>query len=137
MAMQLSIALRNAILDGIETLIGAGAILMIRSGAKPANLAAADSGDVLATLELPADWMAAANAGSKTKSGTWEDLHGDMDGTAGHFRIYTDDPSGPVPHLQGSVSVTGAGGDMTLNSTAITTGKTITVTTFTINAGNA
>jgi hypothetical protein len=65
MALQYSVAVNNARLDAIETAIGATAILRIRSGAAPANCAAADSGTVLATLTLPADWMSAAAAGSK------------------------------------------------------------------------
>ena len=67
MAVQLSIAARNARLDAIETTIGASAVLKIRTGAQPATCATADSGTVLATINLPADWMAAASAGSKAK----------------------------------------------------------------------
>ena len=44
MPVQLSTAVRNARLDAIETAIGASAILRIRSGAVPANCAAADAG---------------------------------------------------------------------------------------------
>jgi hypothetical protein len=137
MAMKLSVAMRNAILDAMEELIGTNAVLRIRSGAAPANVAAEDSGDVLATLDLPDDWLALASGGTKGKSGTWQDLYGDMDGTAGHFRIYADDPSGGIPHLQGTITATGGGGDLTLNSTAITETKTITITSFSISAGNA
>ena len=57
MAIQLSVVVRNARLDAIETAIGASAILKVRTGAVPANCAAADSGTVLATVNLPADWM--------------------------------------------------------------------------------
>ena len=58
MTLQYSAAVRNAKLDAVETAIGASAILKIRSGAVPANCAAADAGTVLATkgkeVELPA-----------------------------------------------------------------------------------
>jgi len=60
--MQFSTAVRNAWLDVTESTIGASPILRIRSGAAPANCGAADTGTVLATLTLPADWMAAANS---------------------------------------------------------------------------
>ena len=48
MAIQLSTTVRNARLDTIESTIGTAPILTIRSGAAPANCAAANSGTVLA-----------------------------------------------------------------------------------------
>lgn len=99
---QLSVTARNELLDAIEAAIGAGAILKIRTGAAPANCAAADTGTVLATLTLPGDWMAAASGGSKTKSGTWQDATADAGGYAGHFRIYASD--GVTCHYQGAAS---------------------------------
>jgi hypothetical protein len=62
MALQLSVAVRNAMLDAIETAIGTSAVLKIRTGAAPASVATADSGTVLATLTLPSDWLAARQA---------------------------------------------------------------------------
>lgn len=113
--MQFSIAVRNAMLDAIEATIGASAILKIRSGAPPADCATADSGTVLATLNLPADWMAAASGGSKAKSGTWEDASGDASGTAGHYRVYAS--NGTTCGSQGLVSQSWAA------STAVTVGQ--------------
>ena len=69
MALQLSVAVRNALLDAIESTIGTSAVLKIRTGAPPASCATADAGTVLASLTLPSDWMAAASSGSKAKSG--------------------------------------------------------------------
>lgn len=135
MSVQLSTALRNARLDQIETTIGASAILRFRTGAPPANCAAADTGTVLATLNLPADWLAAAASGSKAKSGTWEDTSADATGTTGHFRIY--DSGDTTCHMQGTITVTGGGGDMTVDNTSVTAGETVTVTTFTLTDGNA
>ncbi len=130
-AFQFSDAARNAALDAVETTIGASPILEIRSGAAPANCAAADSGTVLATMTLPSDWMAAASGGSKAKSGTWQDTSADATGTAGHFRIK--DSGGTTCHIQGSVTATGGGGDMTLDNTSIASGQTVTINTFTIS----
>lgn len=135
MALQLSATVRNAMLDAIETAVGATAVLKIRSGTVPANCATADSGTVLATLTLPSDWMAAASSGSKSKSGTWEDASADATGTAAHFRIYASD--GTTVHAQGTVTVTGGGGDMTLDNTSITAGQVVTITSFSLTAGNA
>jgi hypothetical protein len=132
--MQFSEAVRNARADAVESTIGASAILKIRTGAKPANVAAADSGTVLATLNLPADWMAAAASGAKAMSGTWSDLNADAGGDAGHFRIYASD--GTTCHIQGSITLAGDGGDMILNALTVTAGNSFTVLTFTITEGN-
>src|SRR5262245_23096014 len=116
MAIQLSTTVRNARLDTIESTIGTSAILKIRSGAAPADCAAADAGTVLATLNLPSDWMNAASGGSKTKAaGAWTDATADASGTAAHFRIY--DSGGTVCHLQGTVGQ--GSGDLSLDNTTI------------------
>lgn len=135
MAIKLSVAVRNARLDAIETAIGVSAVLKIRTGAPPTNITDADSGTVLATLSLPSDWMAAASAGSKAKAGTWQDASGDAAGTAAHFRIYASD--GTTQHLQGTVTITGGGGDLTLDNTSIAVGQVVTITGFTLTDGNA
>jgi len=135
MAIQLSVAARNARLDAIETAAGATAILRIRTGAQPATCATADSGTILSAMTLPADYMAAASGGAKAKSGTWEDAAADAAGTAAHFRIY--DSAGTTCHLQGSVSATGGGGDLELNNVVLAVGQTVTITSFTLTDGNA
>jgi hypothetical protein len=135
MALQLSTAVRNARLDAIETTIGTDAVLKIRSGAAPANVATADSGTALATLTLPSDWLAAASGGSKAKSGTWADASADATGTAAHFRIYASD--GTTCHLQGTVTVTGGGGDLTVDNTSFASGQSFTISSFSLTDGNA
>lgn len=135
MAIQLSASVRNARLDAIESTIGVSAVLKIRSGAAPADVATADSGTVLATLTLPSDWMAAASGGTKAKSGTWQDASADATGTAAHFRIYASD--GTTAHLQGTVTATGGGGDLTLDNVSIASGQSVTITSFTLNEANA
>lgn len=135
MALQYSVAVRNARLDVVETTIGTSAVLKIRTGAAPASCATADSGTVLATLNLPSDWMAAASSGTKAKSGTWEDTSADNTGTAAHFRLYASD--GTTCHAQGTVTATGGGGDMTVDNTSFASGQAFTVTGFTLTAGNA
>jgi hypothetical protein len=134
MALKLSMAVKNARLDSIESTIGTAAVLKIRSGAAPAAITDADSGDVLASLTLPSDWLAAASNGTKAISGTWQDTSADADGTAGHFRIYASD--GTTQHIQGTVTATGAGGDMTLDNPVIAAGQSITITSFTLTDGN-
>ena len=135
MAVQLSVAVRNARLDAIETAIGVSAIMKIRTGAQPATVATADSGTVLATLALPADYLLAAASGVKSKSGTWEDLSADAAGTAAHFRIYATD--GTTAHLQGTVTATGGGGDMTVDNVVFAAAQAFTVTAFSLTDANA
>ena len=134
MSLQFSVAVRNAMLDAIETTIGVSAVLRLRTGAPPADCAAADSGTVVATATLPADWMAAAASGSKALLGTWQDISADNAGTVAHFRIY--ESSGVTAHQQGTVTMTGGGGDMTLDNPVVSAGQQVTVTTFTLTAAN-
>lgn len=135
MALQFSVAVRNARLDSVETTVGTSAVLQIRSGSVPANCAAANTGIVLATLNLPSDWMTAASAGSKTISGSWQDSAADATGIAGHFRIF--DTSVTTCHIQGTITISGGGGDMELDNTSIAVGQQVTVTSFTLTDGNA
>ena len=105
MAFQFSTAVRNAWLDQIETTTGTAPVLTIRTGTVPANCAAARSGTVLATLDLPSDWMLAASDGVKQLSGTWEDATADNAGTAGHFSV---DKAGTC-HIQGTITAPSLG----------------------------
>jgi hypothetical protein len=132
MALQYSVSVNNARLDSIETTIGTTPILTIRTGAAPANCAAANSGTVLATLTLPSDWMAAAASGVKSKSGTWQDASADATGTAAHYRIH--DSGGTVCHIQGTVGMSGT--DMIVDNSSFATGQQFTVTSFSLTAAN-
>lgn len=134
MAIQYSVAVRNAQLDAVESTISTTGVLKLFTGAAPANCAAANSGTELFSETLPLDWMAAAASGSKALSGTWQST-GLAAGTAAHFRLYASD--GTTCHIQGTVTATGGGGDMTLDNAVIAVGQTITISTFTIAAGNA
>jgi hypothetical protein len=133
MAFQFSVAARNAALDAIETAIGPAPLLVLMSGALPADCASADDGAVLATVSCPADWLAPADGGQKVQLGTWQDLSADAAGTAEHFRIL----QGQTCHVQGTVTVTNGGGDMTLDSVSLTAGLRVTITAFTLTAGGA
>ena len=135
MALQYSVTVRNAQLDAVETTVGTAPLLRIYSGSAPANCAAAASGTLLAEATLPSDWMEVASSGSKALSGTWQDASANATGTAGHWRLY--DSGGTTCHAQGTVTATGGGGDMTLDNTSIASAQSVTITSFTITAGNA
>jgi hypothetical protein len=123
-------ALRNAILDVIETTISTAPTLEIRTGAAPSATTDADSGTLLVTMTLPSDWAAGASGGSKAKSGTWSGT-GAASGTPGHFRLKD---SGGVVRIQGTSAV--GSGELSLDAT-VSLGGTVTVSTFTLTEGNA
>src|SRR5437868_1871812 len=100
MALQLSVAARNARLDQIETTGGTAVLFRIYSGSAPADCATAASGTKLVEITCPSDWMANAASGSKSKSGTWS-VAAVASGTAGYFRIY--DSGGTTCLMQGTV----------------------------------
>lgn len=134
MAYQLGVTTRNAMLDAIETAVGTSAKLQIWTGSMPANCAAASTGTKLVEMTLPSDWMANASGGSKALAGTWS-AAALAAGTAGYFRVV--DNSGATVHMQGTITATGGGGDMTLDNTSIASAQTVAVTSFTITAANA
>jgi hypothetical protein len=132
---QLSVAVRDGRNNSIENTIGVTPILRMRTGALPANCAAANSGTVVATLNLPSDWLATSAIGTIAKLGTWEDLSADAAGTIGHFRIHN--AGDTVCHAQGDVTITGGGGAMTVDNPVVEAGQKITVSSFAITDGNA
>lgn len=132
MALQYSTDLRNARLDAVETTIGTSPTLAMFTGSPPANTSAANSGTLIASMSLPSDWMAAASDGSKAMSGTWQDTSADDTGTIGYFRIFA---SGGTCHMQGTCANSGA--DMNLDNNSVNAGQQITITSFTLTAGNS
>lgn len=133
MTVQLSVECRNAANDAYETAIGASPILRIRTGAAPANTAAARTGTVLASATLPADFLTASAAGVKALNGVWGDNAADATGTAAHFEIMN--AAGTVCHMQGTVGVSAS--DMIVDSVAFVAGQAFSVTAFNLTAGGA
>lgn len=129
MAVQFSTDVRNAMLDSIESTVGTSAVLKIRTGSPPASCATADSGTVLVTYNLASDWAAAASGGSKALNSTPISTTASASGTAGHYRIYRS--NGTTCDEQGTITVTGGGGDMTVDNTSINNGQTVNITSFT------
>lgn len=132
MVLQLSPARRNSCITTLTSGLGSGT-LRIRTGLPPANTAAPRLGTILATVTLPVTPFAAASGGAAAISGTWEDLSADNSGTAGHFEIEVS----AVIEMQGTVTATGGGGDMTVNSVTFTATQPFTVTGGSITMGGA
>lgn len=131
MALQYGVTINNARLDAIETAIGATAKLLVYTGSMPANCAAAATGTLLATITLPADWMAAASGGVKAKSGTWSGV-ASATGTAGYCRIY--DNSVTVCGIQGLAGI--GTGEFQFDNTALASTQAVSINTFQLTAGN-
>ena len=132
MTLQYSSALRTNKVAQIQATIGSSGTLKIFSGAKPANCAASDPSGLLATITLPSTLLTSA-AGVASLSGTWS-VAASGAGTAASFRMY--DGSSNC-HVQGTVTLTGGAGDLTVDNTSIPVGQTVTVTSFTVTSGNA
>jgi hypothetical protein len=132
MTIQLSVAVRDGMLNAIETAIGTSAVVKLKTGAQPANCAAADTGTVVATFSLASDWAAAASSASKAFSSTpLQDASADNAGTLAHYRVYASD--GTTCHMQGTITATGGGGDMTVDNTSVTAGQQVNITAWTLN----
>lgn len=127
MAFQYSATLRNNQVGQLQTTVGATGSLKIFSGAEPANCAAADPTGLLVTITLPASFLT-SSGGVTTIAGTWS-ASASATGTAASFRIYDNTPA---CHIQGNVTT-----DLVLNNTSIASGQTVTVTQFSVTAGNA
>lgn len=131
MAIQFGTAVRNARVNAIEATVGTSPKLQIRSGAQPANCAAADSGVLLAELTLPIDWENAGSGGAVTLNGTWTGSC-TTPGTAAHFRLK--DSAGAICHMQGSVGF--LSGDLSLDDNTLDLDQIVTITGFTITDAN-
>lgn len=134
MALGYATALRNAQLDQITTRMDGGtgaALLRIYDGSRPATGGTATT--LLAELTLTDPSAAAASGGVLTLSSIAQDASANATGTATWFRIVQSD--GTTHVMDGSVGTSGS--DLNLNSTSITSGGTVSVTSFTITAGNA
>lgn len=133
MALSYSTAIRNAQLDAITTAVGTTVKLRIYSGTRPANVAAAITGTLLAELTCNATFAPSASGGVLTLNSITSDSSADNTGTATHFRLWNSAASTAM--IDGDVGTSGS--DLNLNSVSLTSGGSVAVTSFTITAGNA
>lgn len=140
MAVQFSQAIRNQMLQGTignSSYVSGFSLLRIYSGSIPQDCASAATGTQLASMSLTGATTAfnsAAN-GSISKVATWNYAQATSAGTAGYFRIT--DSNGTTTAMQGTITLTGGGGDMTFDDITLEVGQPIVVTGFTITAGGA
>lgn len=133
MALTISIAARNAAADAVVDLIDAGdgaGSLRIYDGTRPAGPdTAVTTQTLLAEIELADPAFGSASNGVAALDATSLSTTGEADGTATWFRILDADETAI---LDGSVSTTGGGGDLTLNTTTISIGLTVEITSGSI-----
>lgn len=128
-------ATRNARLDLIKTAIDAGAgagLLRIYDGTRPATGGTATT--LLAELTFSDPSAAAASSGVLTFSAITADSSANATGTATWARVV--DSTGAFV-LDMSVTASGGGGDLQLNSTSITSGQNVSCSSATLTEGNA
>lgn len=132
MTTQFSTAVRNAMAEAAETAIGTAPTLRIRTGAMPANAAAARQGTILAQVALATDWLGNAANGVKNAAAIPE-FAATASGTAGHYEIM----QGSVCHWQGTVTETGEGGSMQLASTDLVANQLVRINSLSLTVGGA
>lgn len=131
-SFKISTAARNAACDAIVDLVdgGAGAgYIEIRTGAPPANCAAADSGTLLATLPMSDPAFGAAVAGVATAAAITSDTNADNSGTAAHFRIK--DSDGTVI-AQGTAGEAADTPNLVFDNKTIVAGGTVAISSLTV-----
>ena len=79
-----------------------------------------------AALTLPSDWQGDSSGGVSAKAGTWAGTVTGA-GTAAHYRLKS---SGGTCHEQGTVTITGGGGDLTMNNPVLEIGQPVTMNTW-------
>ena len=139
MTLKYSVTVNTGRLNAIESGTPASPTLRIYKGTEPAIGVAATASDLLVKIPLAADWMgaptgSAPNVLAAKTAAAWS-AAATATGTATWFRIgATGVDETVVGHVQGSCGQ--GAGDMSFDNSAINSGQTVTVNTFSITAGN-
>lgn len=135
MSLQLSTSARNALLDAVYADMGGSVVIRLFDGTMPANCAGADAGTKLAEYTLAASWMGTSSGGQKAIINTPLVVAALASGLATYFRVYKS--GGATCEMQGSLSISGGGGDMVVDNANIVAGQNVTITGWTWNAPGA
>jgi len=131
MALSYTTAVRNSMLDAIVTAVGASGLVRIYDGTRPAGPGTAISTQVLLAELTCSATFGTVSGGVLTVSSITADPSANADGTATWFRVTTSAGAGVI---DGNVGTSGS--DLNLTSTGITTGQSVSITSFTITEGN-
>jgi len=131
MALSYTTAVRNSMLDAIVTAVGASGLVRIYDGTRPAGPGTAISTQVLLAELTCSATFGTVSGGVLTVSSITADSSANATGTATWFRVTTSAGAGVI---DGNVGTSGS--DLNLTSTGITTGQSVSITSFTITEGN-
>jgi len=126
MIIHLSVAARNARADATTVLVDGGT-MELRTGAMPATTATADSGTLLAEIDLDADAFAAASNGVAALTDP-DPVNAIADGTAGHARFKA---SGGAVVFDLDVTDTSGSGGVKLSNPVLVTDSPVDITSGT------
>lgn len=130
--LKYAVLLKNARLNQITSQISTSGFLRIYSGTQPTNPDTALSGNtMLANLALSSTFAPAAASGVLTANAISTETSADNTGTATFFSLLT---SAAVRIIDGTVAT--SGGDMTINTTAISAGAAVSCSSLTVTSGN-
>lgn len=131
--LKYSTTIRNNMLDQITSAIGSNGLLRIYDGTQPTNVGTAlGAQTLLAELALSATAAAGASSGVLTLNSITADSSANATGTAAWGTLTT---SGGTRVVDFSVGTSGA--DLNLNTVSIVSGAQVSVSSFTITAGNS
>ena len=131
MTLGLATSARNAMCDSLVDLLDAGAgaaTIQIRSGTRPANPNTTATGTLLATVTLADPAFGSASTGVATLTDP-ASVNAVASGTASWFRALD---SNAAAVMDGDVTATGGGGDLTLGTTSLTSGLAVDITGGTV-----
>jgi hypothetical protein len=136
----ISTNIRNACVDAVTVLFDGGTgRVNVYTGSKPATPATAATGTLLGTLTLSSDAAPAASSGATTWNAITEDTSADASGTPGWFRIYRTDQTAPGSsgggsdsRVDGTVTITGGGGELQFSNVTFVAGGGIFITAFSL-----
>jgi hypothetical protein len=132
MAAGYATGLRNAQLDAITTFIGNAGKLRIYDGTRPATGGSITTQNLLAEFTLGSPFASSASSGALSPT-LPSNVNASATGTASWARIVKSDGTTFCIDL----SVGTSGSDVNLNSTSISSGVAVSITSFSITRGNA
>lgn len=138
MTVRISTAARNAAAGAIAALVDGGSssgVIRVYTGSQPATPATTATGTLLLEFDLSDPAFGSPSTGTVTLDTTPAVTdQGQAAGTAGWFRLLdsTEAAGTGLGVLDGGVTATGGGGDLTLSTTTVSVGLDVTLTGFTM-----
>lgn len=124
-----SVAVRNAAIDAITPLFNSG-YLRLYSGTRPTNPDTALSGNtLLAELTFGSTAAAGASSGTATFNAITADSSADASGTCTFARCFQSNGTTALIDLEVGTS----GANINLNSTSISSGASVSISSFTLS----